>query len=148
AGNWKMNLERKSALALVARLHECAGARTDVDVAVFPPFVYLEEVARMLSGSRIAVGAQNCCEQPAGAFTGEISATMLADVGARAVIVGHSERRHVYGERDELVNAKLLAALSAGLEAILCVGETLEERNQKLTEKVIGRQLTAGLKSV
>jgi len=148
AGNWKMNLERKSALALVARLHEHAGARTDVDVAVFLFFVYLEEVVRMLSGSRITVGAQNCCDQPAGAFTGEISATMLADVGARSVILGHSERRHVYGESDELVNAKVLAALGAGLDVILCVGETLEQRNQKLTEKVIGRQLTAGLKSV
>ncbi|MBK7642231.1 MAG: triose-phosphate isomerase [Planctomycetes bacterium] len=145
AGNWKMNLERKSALALVSVLRERAGAREDVDIAVFPPCVYLAEVVRALEGSNIKVGAQNCCDQPAGAFTGEISAAMLADVGADAVILGHSERRHVYNEGDELINAKVRIALAAGLEVILCVGETLEERNGKLTEKVIGRQLTAGL---
>jgi len=148
AGNWKMNLERKSALGLVAELRERAGSRSDVDVAVFPPFVYLDLVVRALAGSNIAVGAQNCCDKASGAFTGEVSAAMLADVGARSVILGHSERRHVYGESDELVNAKLHAALAAGLDAIVCVGETLDERNQKLTEKVIGRQLTAGLKGV
>jgi len=148
AGNWKMNLERRSALELVARLHERAGSREDVDLAVFPPFVYLDLVARALHGSRIKVGAQDCCDAASGAFTGEVSAAMLVDVGASAVILGHSERRHIYGERDELVNAKLLTALAAGLDVILCVGETLEERNQKLTEKVIGRQLTAGLKGV
>jgi triosephosphate isomerase len=148
AGNWKMNLERQSALGLAGRLRERAGARTDVDVAVYPPFVYIDEVARALAGSRIKVGAQDCCDQASGAFTGEVSAAMLVDVGARSVILGHSERRHVYGESDELVNAKVLAALAAGLELILCIGETLDERNQKLTEKVIGRQLTAGLKGV
>jgi triosephosphate isomerase (TIM) len=148
AGNWKMNLERKSALELVARLRERAGAREDLDLAVFPPFVYLEPVVRALEGSRIQVGAQNCCDAASGAFTGEVSAAMLVDVGARSVIVGHSERRQRYGESDGLVNAKLLCALAAGLEVILCVGETLEERNQKQTEKVIGRQLTAGLKGV
>jgi triosephosphate isomerase len=148
AGNWKMNLERKSALELVARLRERAGSRADVDVAVFPPFVYIDEVARALAGSQIKVGAQDCCDEPSGAFTGEVSAAMLVDVGASAVILGHSERRHVYGESDELVHAKLQVALAAGLDVILCVGETLEERNQKLTEKVIGRQLTAGLKGV
>ena len=148
AGNWKMNLERKSALALVSALRERAGAREDVDVAVFPPFVYLDEVVRALAGSRIKVGAQNCCDKPSGAFTGEVSAAMLADVGATTVILGHSERRHVYGESDELVNAKVHGALGAGLEVILCVGETLAQRGDKLTEKVIGAQLTAGLKGV
>lgn len=148
AGNWKMNLERQSALGLVATLRERVGSREDVDLAVFPPFVYLADVARALEGSRIKVGAQNCCERPSGAFTGEVSAAMLADVGARAVILGHSERRQVYGESDERVNAKVLAALGTSLEVILCVGETLEERQQKLTEKVIGRQLTAGVKGV
>ena len=148
AGNWKMNLERKSALGLVGQLRERAGARTDLDVAVFPPFVYLDLVVRALAGSSIRVGAQNCSHAQSGAFTGEVSAGMLADLGATTVIVGHSERRQHFGESDQLVNAKLLAALAAGLDAILCVGETLEERNQKLTEKVIGRQLTAGLKGV
>jgi len=148
AGNWKMNLERKSALGLVGQLRERAGARTDLDVAVFPPFVYLDLVVRALAGSGIKVGAQNCSDAPGGALTGEVSAAMLVDVGASAVILGHSERRQHFGERDQLVNAKLLAALAAGLDVILCVGETLEERNQKQTEKVIGRQLTAGLKGV
>ncbi|MBI5363023.1 MAG: triose-phosphate isomerase [Planctomycetes bacterium] len=148
AGNWKMNLERKSALDLVARIKEHVGARDDVDVAVFPPFVYVDEVARALRGSKIAVGAQNCCDEPHGAFTGEISAAQLADVGATLVILGHSERRHVYGEGNELVNRKVHAALDKGLAVILCVGETLEQRQAKQTEKVIGGQLTAGLAGV
>jgi len=145
AGNWKMNLERKSALGLVSALREHVGDRRDVDVAVFPPFVYLDEVARALGGSPIRVGAQNCCDETSGAFTGEVSAAMLLDVGAEIVILGHSERRHIYGESDELVNRKVHAALDAGLEVILCVGETLEERDGGRTEKVIGGQLTAGL---
>jgi len=148
AGNWKMNLERQSALGLVGQLRERARARTDLDVAVFPPFVYLDLVVRALAGSGIRVGAQNCSHAQSGAFTGEVSAAMLVDLGASTVILGHSERRQHFGESDQLVNSKLLAALAAGLDAILCVGETLEERNQKLTEKVIGRQLTAGLKGV
>ena len=148
AGNWKMNLERKSALGLVAALRERVGARHDLDVAVFPPFVYLDEIARALAGSRIQVGAQNCCDERSGAFTGEISAAMLVDVGASSVILGHSERRHLYGESDELVQAKLRVALEAGLAVILCVGETLAERNEKRTEEVIGRQLGAGLAGV
>jgi triosephosphate isomerase len=148
AGNWKMNLARTSALALVATLREKIGAKQDVDVAVFPPFVYLAEVARALEGSTIRVGGQNCCDQPSGAFTGEVSAAMLADVGAKLVILGHSERRHVYGESDDLVQRKVRAALGVGLDVILCVGETLAERQASATEKVIGRQLTRGLEGV
>lgn len=147
-GNWKMNLERKSALGLVARIREHVGARTDIDVAVAPPFVYVDEIARALAGSNVRVGGQNCCDEPHGAFTGEISAAQLVDVGARFVILGHSERRHVYGEGDELVNRKVHAALDAGLDVILCVGETLEQRQRKETERVIGAQLTFGLREV
>ena len=148
AGNWKMNLRRESALALVGTLREALGARNDVDVAVFPPFVYLSEVARALAGSPIRVGGQNCCDQVEGAFTGEVSAKMLVDVGAELVILGHSERRHVYGETDDLVQKKVRTALDAGLEVILCVGETLAEREKNATEAVIGRQLTRGLTGV
>ncbi|MBK7875007.1 MAG: triose-phosphate isomerase [Planctomycetes bacterium] len=148
AGNWKMNLERKTALALVHQLRDHLANRDTVDVAVFPPFVYVEEIARTLKGTKIAVGAQNCCDEPHGAFTGEISAAQLVDVGATHVLLGHSERRHVYGESDALVNRKVHAALDKGLAVILCVGETLEQRQGKQTEKVIGAQLTLGLQGI
>ena len=148
AGNWKMNLDRRAALGLVLGLREHVERRKDVDVAVAPPFVYLADVVQALQGSSIRVGAQDVCEQVSGALTGEVSAAMLRDVGARFVIVGHSERRHVYGEEDELVNAKVLRALEAGLELILCVGETLDERRAQRTEEVVSRQLTSGLAGV
>jgi triosephosphate isomerase len=148
AGNWKMNLERKSALGLVSAVRDRVASREDIDVAVFPPYVYLDEIARALAGSPVRVGAQNCCDEASGAFTGEVSAAMLLDVGADIVILGHSERRHVYGESDELVNGKVVTALEAGLDVILCVGETLEERRDQRTEKVVGGQLRAGLADV
>jgi len=146
AGNWKMNLDRARAVALAQALRAEVGQPGPVDVAVFPPFVYLPAVVEALAGSAIAVGAQDVCEQPkAGAFTGEVSAAMLADVGATIALVGHSERRHVYGETDALVRAKLEAALAGGLDVILCVGEKLEEREAGQTESVNARQLSAGL---
>ncbi|HEX6885676.1 MAG TPA: triose-phosphate isomerase [Planctomycetota bacterium] len=148
AGNWKMNLERRSALALCAALRAARGTARAPRVAVAPPFVYLAEVAQALAGSTIRVGAQDVCERVSGAFTGEVSAAMLKDVGVHFAIVGHSERRHVYGEGDALANQKVLRTLEAGLEVILCVGETLEEREAKATETVVARQLTQGLKGV
>jgi triosephosphate isomerase len=148
AGNWKMNLDRRSALGLVAVLREKFGQRSDIDCAVCPPFVYISEIVAALSGSPIRVAAQNCCDEKSGAFTGEVSAQMLLDVGAKLVILGHSERRHVYGETDALVNRKTLTALAAGLDVILCVGETLDEREAKRTEKVVGAQLRNGLAGV
>jgi triosephosphate isomerase len=148
AGNWKMNLERKSALGLASAVRDRVGEREDVEVALFPPFVYLDEVARLLSGAKVKVGAQNCCDEASGAFTGEISAAMLVDVGCDWVILGHSERRHLYGEGDALVGAKVKAALAAGLKPIVCVGETLEEREGKATEQVVSRQLSAALAGV
>jgi triosephosphate isomerase len=148
AGNWKMNLDRRGALALVGALREHLGDRTDVDAAVAPPFVYLDEVARALAGSPIRVGGQNMCDEASGAFTGEVSASMLIDVGATFVILGHSERRHVYGETDDLIGAKVRMALTAGLDVILCIGETIEEREGGATESVCKRQLVAGLSGV
>ncbi len=148
AGNWKMNLDRKGALALVATLRERFGQRSDIDCAVCPPFVYLRDVVDALAGSPIQVGGQNCGDQKSGAFTGEVSAAMLLDVGATFAIVGHSERRHVYGEGDALINRRALAALAEGLGVILCVGETLAEREGGRTEKVVGAQLKNGLAGV
>jgi triosephosphate isomerase len=148
AGNWKMNLDRRGALALSGTLREHMQGRTDVEAAVAPPFVYLEAVADALSGSPVKVGAQNMCDEPQGAFTGEVSAAMLLDVGASFAILGHSERRHVYGESDALVNAKVGTALAAGLGVILCIGEKLDERQAGKTEEVCRRQLVAGLQGV
>jgi len=148
AGNWKMNLDRAGALELARAVAGELSDLSDRDVTVFPPFVYLSDVVRALQGAPIRVGAQDVCDRKAGAFTGEVSADMLRDVGAAVALVGHSERRHVYGEGDELANAKLHAALAAGLEVVLCVGETLEERETGRTEEVNGRQLTRGLRGV
>ena len=148
AGNWKMNLERRSALDLVASLREGVPADGRREVAVFPPFVYIDEIARAAAGSPIRVGGQTVCDETSGAFTGEVSAAMLLDVGAEIAIVGHSERRHLYGESDELVNRKVHTALESGLDVILCVGETLEQRQAGETEAVNGGQLTRGLEGV
>jgi triosephosphate isomerase (TIM) len=143
-----MNLDRRSALELASVLREHVGDRDDVDVAVVPAFVYLDEIVRALDGSPIKVGAQNMCDEPSGAFTGEVSASMLRDIGTDFVVLGHSERRHVYGETDGLVNAKVQAALASDLEVILCLGETLEEREASSTEPVVRDQLFRGLEGV
>src|SRR6516165_4518535 len=127
AGNWKMYTNLQTARQLASAV--AAGVTDDrVTVAVCPPFPYLIAVAENLRGSRVGLGAQNVYPEKEGAFTGEVSPTMLADVGCRYVIVGHSERRHQLGENDAFINRKVHAALAAGLTAILCVGETLEER--------------------
>jgi triosephosphate isomerase len=145
AGNWKMNLDRASAVALAAGVAEEADNLVDVDLAVCPPFVYLEAVAGALSGSNVALGAQNMYHQSAGAFTGEVSAAMLRDLGCTYVILGHSERRHILGETDEQINKKLHAALQAGLTPIVCVGELLAEREAAATLEVIRRQFDGSL---
>lgn len=147
AGNWKMNTTGDDAVALIRRIVQGAPS-TQADLAVCPPFVYLQCVATELEGSRIALGAQNMCSEPKGAFTGEVSADMLKDVGCRHVILGHSERRHVFGEGDALICAKVKAALAAGLEPILCVGETLQEREADSTLEVVERQVREGLSGV
>ena len=116
-----------------------------IDIAVFPPFVYLADTARRLRDGSMSVGAQDVCAEPSGAFTGEVAASMLKDVGCTQVIVGHSERRRVHHEDDALVARKFAAALAAGLTPVLCVGETLEEREADKTEAVVARQLDAVL---
>ena len=148
AGNWKMNLDRAGARALAAAVREHVASRDEIDVGLFPAFVHLTEVAAVLESSPIRLGAQDLCDQGNGAFTGAVSAEMLCDAGVGHVLIGHSERRHVFGEQDASVHAKLARALDAGLEVVLCVGETLEERESGRTEEVVRRQLSSGLAGV
>jgi triosephosphate isomerase len=117
-------------------------------VMIAPPFTALDRVARVVAGSSVVLGAQNMGPEASGAHTGEVSPGMLKDVGVRVVILGHSERRHTYGEQDELINRKVRLALEQGLEVILCVGETLEERERGITEKLVETQVTKGLAGV
>ena len=148
AGNWKMNLSLAESKALAQALASELGDVTDVDIAVGPATVYLADTARALAGSNIAVAAQNMYFEDNGAFTGEISAAMVKDTGCSCVILGHSERRHVMGESDELINKKVLKGLSEGLHVILCVGELLEERKADQTFDVVSRQIKTGLEGV
>jgi len=148
AGNWKMNLDRASAIALAQAVCESVGGRDDVDVGLFPPAVYLRDIVEVAQSSPVQVGAQNCCDQTSGAHTGEISVSMVQDVGSGLVLLGHSERRHVYGESDELINRKVHTALAQGLDVMLCLGETQEQREAGETETVCGSQLQAGLAGV
>jgi triosephosphate isomerase len=145
AGNWKMHGSRASNAALLDALLESIGRESGVECAVCPPYPYLEQVAARLKGSAIALGAQNVSEHAQGAYTGEVSAAMLKEFGCRYAIVGHSERRQHYGESDAQVAAKFAAAQGAGLTPILCVGETLQEREAGKTEEVVRRQLDAVL---
>jgi triosephosphate isomerase len=150
AGNWKMYTTAARAKQLAADVVKGIGADDRVRVAVCPPFPYLQAVAGVVSGSPVALGAQNCYPEKEGAFTGEVSPAMLADVGCRYVIVGHSERRRKpeFAESDAFINRKVKAALAAGLHVILCVGETIEEREANRTEAVLETQLTGSLKDV
>jgi len=148
AGNWKMNTTGAEAEALAASLVDLIGGVGEADLAVCPPFVHLRAVGGVLAGSNIDLGAQNMFYEDSGAYTGEISAEMLKDAGCRYVILGHSERRHVIGEGDELINRKILKALSAGLDVIFCVGELLEERQAQRTLEVVSRQVKIGLEGV
>lgn len=140
AGNWKMHGSLAENAALLAALKP---ALAGVEAVVCVPFPYLAQAQAELDGSSIAWGAQNVSEQAKGAFTGEVSTSMLKDFGCRYVIVGHSERRSLYGESDALVASKYLAVQAAGMTPILCVGESLEEREAGVTETVVARQLDA-----
>jgi len=145
-GNWKMHRTAAEARALVAELRGLAdGLAEKVDVAVAPPFTALAAAAEALRGSRIALAAQDVHWEAQGAFTGEVSAPMLKEIGCAHVIVGHSERRQLFGETDESVNRKAKAVLAAGLAPIVCVGETLAEREAGRTLEVVSRQVRGGL---
>ncbi|QDU94238.1 triose-phosphate isomerase [Lignipirellula cremea] len=145
AGNWKMNLDRAGAVALAKELAAAVPADGPVQVAICPPAVYLDAVREAIAGSAVELGAQNMYHEASGAFTGETSAAMLQDVGCQWVILGHSERRHVLGETDADINRKVHAALAAGLPPIVCVGETLDEREAGRTQEVVRSQCDGSL---
>lgn len=145
AGNWKMNGSADSIRKLLQGIRDGVAEVAAVELAVFPPAVYLGLVEQQLSGAAVAWGTQNLSDQVSGAYTGEIAGSMLLDFHCAYVIVGHSERRTLYGETDELVARKFAAARKVGIKPILCVGETLDEREQGVTETVVGRQLKAVL---
>jgi len=147
-GNWKMYTTAAEAGRLAKAVVDGLGIEDRVSVAVCPPFPYLALVGEILKGSRVALGAQNLFPEKEGAFTGEVSPTMLLDLGCRYVILGHSERRHKMGESDTFINHKVRVALAAGLDVILCIGETLDHRNADQTEAVLDRQLIQGLAGV
>lgn len=149
AGNWKMNTNRASGEELAGALAANATApENGVDVLVCPPYPYLAAVSDKTSSSAVKVGAQDVYFEASGAFTGEVAVDMLKDVGCSHVILGHSERRHVIGETDEIINRKVKAALAGGLQVVLCVGELLSERESGNTESVLDTQMDGGLSDI
>jgi triosephosphate isomerase (TIM) len=150
-GNWKMHSTTADATRLAKGIVDGIGTMSiedRVSVAVCPPYPYLAVVGEILKGSCVALGGQNLYPEKEGAFTGEVSPTMLLDLGCKYVILGHSERRHTFGESDTFINQKVRVALTAGLDVILCVGETLDQRKAEQTEAVLDQQLTQGLVDV
>ena len=147
AGNWKMNKTRSEANALINELKDKV-ANASCDVVVCVPFTNLETVLNAAKGTNIKVGAQNCHYEKSGAFTGEISADMLAEMGVEYVVIGHSERRQYFGETDVTVNLRTKAALAAGLTVILCVGELLDQREQGITEEIVSMQTKIALSEI
>jgi triosephosphate isomerase len=148
AGNWKMNKTVGEALDLVRELKTAISGVKEVEVAVAPPFTALDAVRKEIEGSSIRLAAQNLYWEEKGAFTGEISPPMLKEVGCQYVIIGHSERRQLFGESDETVNRRINAALAKGLKVIFCIGETLKEREEGRTFSVIERQIEGGMKGL
>jgi triosephosphate isomerase len=148
AGNWKMNLTRDAASELARAVRPVAERTPEVDVALAPTYTALDVVIEALAGGPVATAAQNCHWEEAGAFTGEVSAEMVRDIGCSHVILGHSERRQLFGETDETVNKRVHAAHRAGLLPIVCIGETLEQREADQTSEVVARQLRGALDGV
>jgi triosephosphate isomerase len=148
AGNWKMNKTSSEAVELVKSLIEKIGRLDHPLIVICPPFTALSEVSRLMGGSRLLLGAQNMYNREAGAYTGEIAPAMLLTLGVRYVILGHSERREYFSETDDIVNDKVKLALKTGLIPIVCVGERPEERDEGLTEEVVGRQVDGTLKEL
>ena len=145
AGNWKMNLNGQEASALADGIKAGATDFPGIDIAICPPAVYLDAVGQRIAGTAVGLGAQNVYHERAGAFTGETSPTMASDLGCRYIILGHSERRHVFGESDQDVNLKVLATLEEGMTPILCLGELLEQREAGKTLAVIQQQFDGSL---
>src|SRR2546429_6456952 len=141
AGNWKMFTTAVVAEQLATAVVKGLGSESRYTVAVCPPFPYLERVAKVVRGTAVGLGGQNLYPEKEGAFTGEVSPAMLVDIGCQYVIIGHSERRHKLGETDEFINRKVRTALTAGLKVILCVGETLAQRQSNQTEAVLDSQV-------
>lgn len=148
AGNWKMNLLLEEAVSLAKAVREKTKECRDREILFFPPSPFLQAVVRAVEGSPIGVGSQNIYFEEKGAFTGEISGPMIKSIGCTHVLVGHSERRHIFGEEDGLLNRKLKAALKFELTGVFCVGETLEEREGGRTSKVIQIQISKGLEGI
>lgn len=148
AGNWKMNKSADEARTLALALRRAIGEMKHPEVVICPPFTAMGEVAAVLKGSRLRLGAQNMHQADSGAYTGEISARMLLTIGCTEVILGHSERRSLFSETDQAVNAKAKKALAAGLTPIVCVGETLAQRESGAMEKVIEQQIHGSLDSL
>jgi len=145
AGNWKMHKTVEESVLLASVLKEAAAAISDADLLIAPVFTSLWPVALELEDGNLFLAGQNCSDQTSGALTGEIAATMLVDAGCSHVILGHSERRQLFGESGVLINAKLKTALAAGLQVILCIGETLEQRESEITYDVLTEQVTGAL---
>ncbi|MGF1531163.1 MAG: triose-phosphate isomerase [Puniceicoccaceae bacterium] len=148
AGNWKMNKNATEGVELANEIVAAVGNQHDVGVCLCPPFTGLQSVGAAISDSNVVLGAQNMHPEPSGAYTGEISAEMLRSIYCSYVIIGHSERRALFGESDDFINAKVLASLVSSLKPILCVGETIEEREAGETMKVVEKQLRGALAQV
>lgn len=148
AGNWKMHMTNEEGVALARRIRDLVGENRDMEIVIAPPFTALSDVKKIIEGSTIRLAAQDVFWEREGAFTGEISPPMLKAIGCEYVIVGHSERRRIFGESDEMINKKLIATLQEDMRPILCVGETMEERRAGKTLEVVRRQVDRGLQGI